>query len=189
MTKQFRIGVAEDEPDMREFYEIVIPELGHQLLWAARSGVGLLKNFEIERPDLLIVDVQMPFLGGLEAVRRLSCDTVPVIVVSGFHDQQTMAKVDAEQILAYLVKPIREADLKTSIMVVMHQFEEFQKLRQQDTITLATRRVMQLTHVSEQQAMHRLNQLMIKEKRTLVEVSETILGAIDYVDDGKTSHV
>lgn len=147
MTISYRIGVAEDEPDMLEFYEIVIPELGHQLLWAARSGVGLLKNFEKQQPDLLIVDIQMPFLGGLDAVRRLSCDhSVPVIVVSGFHDPQTMAKVEAEQILGYLIKPIRESDLKTTIMVVMRQFEELQKLRHQhaeDTVSLAARRLTQ----------------------------------------------
>ena len=186
--ESIRIGIAEDEPDTREFYQIVIPELGHRLLWVARSGVELLKKFAERKPDLLIVDIKMPFMDGLDAVRSINRDSsipVPVIVVSGYHDKETMCKAEEEQILNYLVKPIREADLKAAIPVAVRRFEQLQKLRrenQQHTIFRAARKLMDITHFSEQQAMNRLKALATNENRTLVEISETILGATDLAN-------
>ena len=83
MVASLKIGVAEDEYDMREFYKIVIPELGHCLLWAAQNGVELIEFANRARPDLLIVDIKMPLLDGLDAVRSVNRDhPLLVIVVS-----------------------------------------------------------------------------------------------------------
>ena len=102
MVASLKIGVAEDEYDMREFYQIVIPELGHRLLWAAQNGVELIEFTNRALPDLLIVDIKMPLLDGLNAVRSVTRDhSLQVIVVSGYHDQETMERAEAEQMLLY----------------------------------------------------------------------------------------
>ena len=131
MVASLKIGVAEDELDMREFYQIVIPELGHRLLWAAQNGVELVEFANRARPDLLIVDIKMPLLDGLDAVRSVTRDhPLLVIVVSGHHDQETMERAEAEQLMGYLIKPIREADLRAAITIATKRFDELQLLRE-----------------------------------------------------------
>ena len=103
MVASLKIGIAEDEPDMREFYNIVIPELGHRLLWVAQNGVELVKFANQALPDLLIVDIKMPLLDGLDAVRTVTRDQpLMVIVVSGHHDQETMERAEVEQLMGFL---------------------------------------------------------------------------------------
>ena len=189
MNPALRIGVAEDEPEVREFYAIVLTELGHKILWAARDGLELVKRFQKSRPDLLIIDIKLPFMDGIDAVRSVTRDkSIPVIVVSGYHDPKTIERAVALQILAYLVKPIRGADLKTAIATAVTRFEELQLLREEnemkdeawenrEVIADATRVVMKSAGIGEQQAYRRLQQLARKENRRLVELSRTIQAA------------
>jgi response regulator NasT len=130
MVASLKIGIAEDELDTREFYQIVIPEMGHDLLWSARNGAELVELAWRSRPDLLIVDVKMPLLDGLDAVRSVTRnEPLLVIVVSGHHDQETMERAEAEQLMSYLIKPIREADLRAAITIATKRFEELQFVR------------------------------------------------------------
>ena len=192
--RSLRIGVAEDELDMREFYEIMIPELGHQLLWSARNGIQLIEMAHRERPDLLIVDIQMPMLDGLDAVRSLTRDEpLPVIVVSGHHDQETMERADEAQLMGYLIKPIREADLKAAINTAAQRFEELRGYREAEAqrsareakakqhVLNAVGVLANSAHITRQQAFHRIQELARKEHRSLAKVSQTIVDSVDGV--------
>src|SRR5258708_11256346 len=76
----------------------------------------------------------MPDMDGLEAAVALYDDTaIPVILVSAYHDAELIARAEADHILAYLVKPIKTADLEPAIGLAMRRFAQFQALRQETT--------------------------------------------------------
>ena len=194
MVSALKIGVAEDEFDMREFYQIVIPELGHRLLWVAQNGVELIEFTNRALPDLLIVDIKMPLLDGLNAVRSVTRDhPLQVIVVSGHHDQETMERAEAEQIMGYLIKPIREADLRAAITIATKRFDELWLLHEElaqrsvgeakarQSVMSAIRALTTTQQITHQQAVNRLRELVKKERRTLAQVSQTIVDSVEAI--------
>ncbi len=90
-TKSLRIAVADDEADVREFFERYLPRLGHQVVASAEDGRRLVELCRTAKPDLIITDVRMPGLDGLAAVGELFREqSVPVIVVTAYSDAATV---------------------------------------------------------------------------------------------------
>jgi response regulator NasT len=190
MNSRLTIGVAEDEADMQEFYKFVVPELGYNLLWVVRDGVDMVKQCEQSRPDLLIADVKMPRLDGIDAVRSIaSHNHLPVILVTGYYDEETVRRAEVAQVSNYLIKPIREADLNAAIRFTVQQFENLESLRddqQHETITRAAHALANGSGMSNEQAYYRLEQIAVQENRQLVEVAETILAAAELWETDST---
>src|SRR5947209_3622146 len=108
MTRQLRIAVADDEPDMRDYFARILPLLGHRVVVAASNGEELVAGCRASRPDLVISDIKMPDMDGIEAATRLYPELpVPVILVSAYHDTDLIRRAEADHIMAYLVKPIK----------------------------------------------------------------------------------
>ena len=82
MTKSLRIAVADDEMDMRDYYARMLPRLGHKVVVVAGTGAELVQRCGEEKPDLVITDVKMPDMDGIEAAIRIYKDAfVPVVLV------------------------------------------------------------------------------------------------------------
>jgi CheY-like chemotaxis protein len=60
MTERLRILVADDERDMRDYYEMILPRLGHQVVAAVENGRDLVEQCRALKPDLVITDIKMP---------------------------------------------------------------------------------------------------------------------------------
>src|SRR5262249_51333828 len=82
-----RISIADDEPDMRDYFQKILPALGHAVVCAAKTGKELVEHCLELKPDLVITDIKMPDMDGIEAAVALYRDNpVPVILVSAYHD-------------------------------------------------------------------------------------------------------
>lgn len=133
MTTNLRIAVADDELDMRDYFARILPRLGHQVVCIAENGRQLVDFCRQDFPDLIVTDIRMPEMDGIEAAAALqNIRPVPVVLVSAFHDPQTMQRAQDDRVLAYLVKPIKQADLQAAITVVMRRFDERNARRQAD---------------------------------------------------------
>ena len=71
MTRSLRIAVADDEPGMRDYYQEILPLLGHQVACVAQTGRELVERCRDARPDLVITDIKMPDMDGIDAVVEL----------------------------------------------------------------------------------------------------------------------
>lgn len=191
MTRCLKIAVADDEPDMRDYFARILPRLGHEVVAVARDGRELVERCYAARPELLIVDVKMPELDGIAAAAEIcGSEPLPVILVSAHHDAQTLARAADPHIMAYLVKPIKQADLEAAIAVAAQRFEQFQLLRQESrdlrqalaerkTVERAKGLLMKRTGLDERQAFRRLQKTASQSNRRLVEVAEEILAEED----------
>src|SRR5579871_3851129 len=106
------IAVADDEADTREYLQELLQRLGHQVV-AVPDGRKLAEVCRSAPPDLIISDIKMPGPDGIEAAAEVNrAHPVPVILVSAYHDAGLFARARGPHVMAYLVKPIKQADLE-----------------------------------------------------------------------------
>jgi two-component system, response regulator PdtaR len=189
MNRSLRIAVADDEPDMREYFRTILPGLGHEVVAVAGNGRELVEACRNHRPDLVITDIKMPDMDGIEAATRIYRDgPIPVILVSAYHDAEFIRRAEADHILAYLVKPIKQADLEPAIALAVRRFEQFHALRKESAdlkqaledrkaIEKAKGLLMKKAGLDEADAFRRLQKLASDRNKKLVEIAQMILTA------------
>ena len=106
MTK--RIFVVEDQEDLRGVLRTLLTGSGYAMLEAADGETGVARA-KSDRPDLILMDIQMPVLDGYEATRRIKADpdlaATPVIAVSSFAMKGDEEKARAAGCDHYVTKP------------------------------------------------------------------------------------
>jgi len=189
MSRALRIAVADDEVDMRDYFRKILPLLGHEVVAAAENGRQLVEQCRALRPDLVITDIKMPDMDGIDAAAQIYRDgPIPVILVSAYHDAEFIRRAEADHILAYLVKPIKQADLEPAIGLAIRRFEQFQALRKEaadlkqaledrKVIERAKGILMKKANLGEHDAFRRLQKLASDKNRKLVEIAHMILTA------------
>jgi response regulator NasT len=193
MSRALRIAVADDEPDMRDWFRTILPLLGHEVVAAAEDGRELVIKVAETRPDLVITDIKMPDIDGIDAATRIYRNgPVPVILVSAHHDPGLIERAEADHIMAFLVKPIKQADLEPAIAIALKRFEQFQALHKETAdlrqalddrkvIERAKGIMMKRAGLDEGEAFRRLQRLASDRNRKLVEVAHMILTAEEAV--------
>jgi AmiR/NasT family two-component response regulator len=189
MKSTLRIAVADDEPDMRDYFQRILPMAGHQVVAVAETGRQLVDQCRTALPDLVITDIKMPDMDGIEAARTINQEhEVPFILVSAYHDPELIERADADCILAYLVKPIKQADVGPAIAVAMRRFDQFRALRKEagdlrqalhdrKIIERAKGIMMHRLRLDEPDVFHRLQKLASQRNRKLVDVAQSVLSA------------
>ena len=188
MTSKLRIAIADDEPDMRDFLARMLPRCGHEVVSSASTGKELVEHCKKFEPDLVITDIKMPELDGIEASLMIyQLRPVPVVLVSAYHDEALIERAEADHVLAYLVKPITVVDLQPAISVAMRRFTELESLRREcgDLKQSLTERklidraqgiLMRIAQVDEAEALRRLNNLARERNTTLADASSLVVG-------------
>lgn len=125
MNRSLRIAVADDEIVMRNYFRKMLPRMGHDVVGAAENGKELVDLCRSERPDLVITDNRMPDMDGVTAAEHIRQEqTIPIILVSAHHDAESIARAEASNVMAYLVKPIKRSDMESAIALAMQRFQE-----------------------------------------------------------------
>jgi response regulator NasT len=99
-----RIAVAEDEPDIRTTFVQLLELMGHRVIFAVGNGAELLEQSLDDQVDVVIVDLDMPVMDGLAAAEEVERKGIPVILVSGHPDSESVV-LDHEPVVARISKP------------------------------------------------------------------------------------
>jgi two-component system cell cycle response regulator DivK len=122
MTK--RILVVEDQEDLRAILRDCLGAAGYGVIEAADGGEGVAKALA-ERPDLVLMDIQMPVLDGYEAMRRIRADPAlartPIVAISSFAMKGDEEKARAAGCNAYVTKPYSPVKLLGLIRGMMEE--------------------------------------------------------------------
>jgi CheY-like chemotaxis protein len=115
--------VADDNPVSLAVARALLEAAG-LVVETAADGAEALERLRVERFDLVLMDVQMPVMGGVEAVERIRAGDagpadVPVIALTADSDPQSDARLHGAGFSALQTKPIRPAELLSAIGAVL----------------------------------------------------------------------
>jgi two-component system, cell cycle response regulator DivK len=113
-----RVLVADDNPVMRELVREILESPDRQIEEAADGGEAL-KSIEKTRPDLVLLDIQMPVLDGFAVLKQLRGDPrfagLPVVAITAYAMQGDRSSALAAGFDDYLTKPIRASVLRKRV--------------------------------------------------------------------------
>jgi len=124
-----RVVIAEDEALIRLDLKEMLEEEGYDVVAEAGDGETAIRLAEQHRPDLVILDIQMPILDGLAAAERIAgARLAPVVILTAFSERDLVDRARDAGAMAYLVKPFGKADLVPAIEMAASRFSELVSL-------------------------------------------------------------
>ncbi|WP_099354797.1 ANTAR domain-containing response regulator [Fredinandcohnia onubensis] len=189
MSQSLRILIAEDEFLVLMATKSYVERLGHEVVGVATDGENAVELALEKKPDLVIMDINMPNLDGIDAIRKINETLfIPSIIVSGYHDEKLINRATDEGVLYYLLKPIDIEELKIAINISQAKFEEFKKLQDELQSTknaLEARKhiekakgiIMDRMNLKEPEAMKRLQKMSRDKNKKLVVIAKELIEA------------
>lgn len=118
----YKVIIVDDEPAIRNGLRVLIPWEKYQFtaVEVAANGKEALELYHAERADLMIVDIRMPELDGLQLIEMIRNEDqeISFILLSGYADFDYARKAMAYQVDNYILKPVNEEELEASIQEV-----------------------------------------------------------------------
>lgn len=133
VNKRMKVFIADDEGNVREGLKKIIDwgELGYQICGEASNGSDCLEGIMNLSPDLVLLDIRMPKMHGLEVVKKAREEGFngKVIIISGYSDFTYAQSAIQYGVEYYLLKPIDEEELEKAVIQIYKDLQEEQRER------------------------------------------------------------
>ena len=131
-THPISVLIVEDEALVSEIVRHAVEMAGYRVAGSAADGAEALKLIPAVRPDVVLMDIDLPDVDGLEVVRRLQIkDPRPVVVLTAHETPELIERAGAVGVGAYLTKPPNARELDRAIRISLARFAELQSLRRE----------------------------------------------------------
>src|SRR2546423_248136 len=186
-----RVLIADDEPVIRMDLKAMLEELGHEVVGEADNGETACYLARSLKPDLVILDVMMPRVNGLQAAATISSERIaPVLLLTAYSEAPLIEEATRAGVLAYLVKPFRKQELQPAIEIAIARCRELAALEgeietlqdQMETRKLVGRAkaiLMERQGLAEREAFRRLQAQSLAMNKSLREIADAIILADD----------
>ena len=184
MSEHYRIVIADDEALLCMDLKEILEEAGHEVVGVAGDGLAAWELVKHKEPDLVILDVKMPKLDGLQAAKLMAHENIaPVILLTAFGDEEIIEKAKKSDVFGYVMKPVEERILFPAIQIAVSQFRNKKEIadRVKDMEReLASRKIidraksllMDCYQLTEKEAYHKMQQISMKKGVSLSEVAQ-----------------
>jgi len=186
-SKKLRILLVDDESIIRLDLREMLKEHGHEIVGEGSNGQEAVDLAEKLNPDLIVMDIKMPVMDGLEAVKRINAErTIPVIMLTAYSQPELVQQATELGVYGYLVKPIKEADILPTIEVALARANELHALQKEVgdlKETIETRKLVEKAKgilmenygLSEAAAFRRIQKLSMDRRKPLKEIADAII--------------
>jgi DNA-binding NarL/FixJ family response regulator len=105
--------IVDDEPHVRVLIRVLLKQLGIEEVWDAADGASALEMVDAHKPDVVLLDINLPQIGGLEVLAKLKAahPTIPVIIVSSQSTMKTVIQTRELGAEAYVLKHAAKAEV------------------------------------------------------------------------------
>ena len=185
--EQPRVIVADDESIVRMDLREMLESLGYLVVGEAGDGESALHLSRELKPNIVVMDIKMPGMDGIEAGRILTEERIaPVLLLTAYSQQDLVERAKEAGVMAYIVKPFHEADLAPAIEVALQRWNEFRSLEKEvedlkealETRKLVDRAkgiLMDSQGLSEADAFRRIQKTSMDQRKPMKEVAEAIV--------------
>ncbi|GAA0125751.1 MULTISPECIES: response regulator [Clostridium] len=186
MTK--RIVIADDEPITRMDIREMLEEEGYDVVAEASDGFDVIELARKHSPELIIMDIKMPLLDGLNATKIILKEQLAnaVVLLSAYSNKSFIQKAKEVGAMGYLVKPLDNKSLIATIEVCLSKATEFKdmqntvktlenKLESRKVIEKAKGILMKQRNITEDESYKYIRNLSMKKRVTMDEISKIII--------------
>ncbi len=182
-----RILIADDDPLIRLDLKTMLKSIGFSVIGEAENGEQAFRMAQTFKPDLLILDVNMPVWDGIQAAQAISRERIaPVILLTAYSDTPLIEKAIQAGVVGFLVKPFREIEMLPAITVGMARYKEMlalegalqymqQEKEVEQIVAKAQKILMNRDCLTEREADRRMQAIRLSTGKSLQAISEAII--------------
>jgi len=182
-----RVVLADEDDVWRKHIAAVLTKAGFLVIGEASDGITALKIVRARQPELVVADVALPGMSGLELARIIYEDRIaPVVLTANTWQQDVLEKAKEVRAFGFLVKPVDEAILLPAVDIALAQYHEVQRLQNEVRRlkeALETRKVverakgilMETLGLTETEAYRRIQKQSMNRRLSMRAVAEAII--------------
>ncbi len=197
-SSKCRILIAEDDHWLRSSLEEALKNAGYELVGVAQTGKEAVELALRLNPDLVLMDIRMPEMDGLEAAKKINERRfVPIVLLTAYADPEFLRRAKEAKVCGYLMKPVAMEELVSALEIAFSVGREISSLEGQirdlreqlearKIIERAKGFLMDVYGMKEGEAMRFLQREARKRRlklvtvaRAIVEQAETLLRSQD----------
>jgi response regulator NasT len=187
--------VAEDEALIRLDLVEMLAEQGYDVVGQVGDGEAAVRAARELMPDLIVMDIKMPKVDGIEAARTIAKERIaPVVMLTAFSQRELVEQARDAGAMAYVVKPFDASDVVPAIEIAMARFNEIQgveeevadleeQLAARKTIEQAKGILQETLDLSEPEAFRWIQKTAMDLRKSMKEVAEGVIDHEKLVSD------
>jgi two-component system, LytTR family, response regulator LytT len=168
------ILVTEDESIVRKDIEKTLQKLGYNVVGTADTGEKAIELATSLKPDLALMDIMLKgTMTGIEAAEKIKRNIdIPIIFLTAYADEKTLAKAKITEPHGYILKPFKEIDIQTSIEIAIHKHKKESELKVENELLRSLTR-----HKND------ADYLFVKNKSRLVKLNTSDVIVVEALKD------
>jgi len=186
-VERTRVIIADDESVIRADLREMLTNLGYLVVGEVGDGQSAVNVARELKPDVVIMDIKMPDLDGIEAAKILTQEKVaPVLLLTAYSQRDLIDRAKEAGVVGYLVKPFREQEIVPAIEIALERFKEFSELEKEVgnlRETLETRKIvdrakgllMDQQGLTEAEAFRKIQKMSMNTRKPMKEIAEAII--------------
>ncbi|WP_456431230.1 ANTAR domain-containing response regulator [Thermosulfuriphilus sp.] len=198
---KIKILLADDEEVITSAFTSLLRDAGYEVVGVARNGLEAVELARRLEPDIIVMDIIMPEIDGIEAARRINQERfTPIVLVTAFADQELIRRAKEARVLGYLLKPVVIDDLVPAVELaheIACRLRELTGEVENLSEELATRKLVERAKgllmdklgLKEAQAMKLLQKESRRRRMKIGDLAKTIIEAKDLLERAKTSQL
>jgi AmiR/NasT family two-component response regulator len=180
MHDVYRIAIADGDPSALATLRASLLSEGHEVVAEARSGKELIEACARVHAQIVITEANFGAANDLNIVQRIvDAQHIPIIIVAESASDEAIAAATVCRPMAYLVKPIRDSELRAAIVICMQRFGELAVMRQsiedRKIVERAKGILMRQRRCDETTAFSLLQKLARDHRQKLTAISQSII--------------
>ena len=195
---RLRVLIGEDESVAAEGLRAKLERLGHSVVGIGHDGRDAVAKAESLTPDLILLNIKMPRLDGMDATREIMAQRpTPIILATAHSDPDLIQEAMAAGVMGYLVKPVALKEIGPAIAVALSCFADLIALRKdvqglkeallvRQQVERAKGILAQRMGLSEAEAHKRIQHLAMRDRCTLAEGAGRVIAADKFFADLET---
>lgn len=179
---KLRIIIADDERPAREFLKVILRDFEDvEIVGEAENGAEAVEIIKETKPDLALLDLQMPEVSGLEAVKLLRKNQMPLVAFVTAFDEYAVQAFEVGAV-DYLLKPIEKARLRETLN------RAHERLEQEDWREQETEKIKNVTRIYDETARGEfLDRIPVKKREEIYLIPVEEIASI--IADGELLHI